>query len=156
MDDINMQKPEVPIIIIERDEQPQSKEIVEKVVAPSKKQKWLKRFLAFAVVGCMIVAAITGYYFWNYYYNIGVSVSVSPEQNIEKLKKPVKKETPEVVMSSDSIFGVAMDFYAIHGLKASIEFEEPDTADTSVFLYSRCADYTAYGRFLGSLVAEVV
>ena len=156
MDDINMQKPEVPIIIIERDEQPQSKEIVTKVVAPSKKQKWLKRFLAFAVVGCMIVAAITGYYFWNYYYNIGVSVSVSPEQNIENLKKPVKKETPEVVMTSDSILGVAMDFYAIHGLKASIEFEEPDTADTSVFLYSRCADYTADGRYLGSLVAEGV
>ena len=154
MDDINMQKPEVPIIIIERDEQPQSKEIVTKVVAPSKKQKWLKRFLAFAVVGCMIVAAITGYYFWNYYYNIGVSVSVSPEQNIEKLKKPVKKEIPQVVMTSDSILGVAMDFYAIHGLKASIEFEEPDTADTSVFLYSRCADHTADGRYLGSLVAQ--
>jgi hypothetical protein len=104
----------------------------------------------------MIVAAIAGYYFWNYYYNIGVSVSVSPEQNIENLKKPVKKETPEVVMTSDSILGVAMDFYAIHGLKASIEFEEPDTADTSVFLYSRCADYTADGRYLGSLVAEGV
>ena len=154
MDDINMQKPEVPIIIIERDEQPQSKEFVTKVVAPSKKQKWLKRFLAFAAVCCMIVAAIAGYYFWNYYYNIGVSVSVSPEQNIENLKKPVKKETPEVVMTSDSILGVAMDFYAIHGLKASIEFEEPDTADTSVFLYSRCADYTADGRYLGSLVAQ--
>ena len=154
MDDINMQKPEVPIIIIERDEQPQSKEIVTKVVAPSKKQKWLKRFLAFIAVGCMIVAAITGYYFWNYYYNIGVSVSVSPEQNIEKLQRPVKKEIPEVVMTSDSILGVAMDFYAIHGLKASIEFEEPDTADTSVFLYSRCADHTADGRYLGSLVAQ--
>ena len=154
MDDINMQKPEVPIIIIERDEQPQSKEIVTKVVAPSKKQKWLKRFLAFAVIGCMIVAAIAGYYFWNYYYNIGISVSVSPEQNIEKLKKPVKKETPQVVMTNDSILGVAMDFYAIHGLKASIEFEEPDTADTSVFLYSRCADHTADGRYLGSLVAQ--
>ena len=154
MDDINMQKPEVPIIIIERDEQPQSKEIVTKVVAPSKKQKWLKRFLAFAVVGCMIAAAIAGYYFWNYYYNIGVSVSVSPEQNIEKLKKPVKKEIPQVVMTSDSILGVAMDFYAIHGLKASIEFEEPDTADTSVFLYSRCADHTADERYLGSLVAQ--
>ena len=154
MDDINMQKPEVPIIIIERDEQPQSKEIVTKVVAPSKKKKWLKRFLAFAVVGCMIVAAIAGYYFWNYYYNIGVSVSVSPEQNIEKLKKPVKKETPQVVMTNDSILGVAMDFYAIHGLKASIEFEEPDTADTSVFLYSRCADHTADERYMGSLVAQ--
>ena len=156
MDDINMQKPEVPIIIIERDEQPQSKEIVTKVVAPSKKQKWLKRILAFAVVGCMIAAAIAGYYFWNYYYNIGVSVSVSPEQNIEKLKKPVKKEIPQVVMTSDSILGVAMDFYSIHGLKASIEFEEPDTADTSVFLYSRCADHTASGDYLGSLVAEGV
>ena len=156
MDDINMQKPEVPIIIIERDEQPQSKEIVTKAVAPSKKQKWLKRFLAFAVVGCMIVAAITGYYFWNYYYNIGVSVSVSPEQNIEKLQRPLKKETPQIMMTSDSILGVAMDFYAIHGLKASIEFEEPDTADTSVFLYSRCADHTADGRYLGSLVAEGV
>lgn len=154
MNDINMQKPEVPIIIIERDEQPQSKEIVTKVVAPSKKQKWLKQFLAFAVVGCMIVATIAGYYFWNYYYNIGVSVSVSPEQNIEKLKKLIKKETPQVVMTSDSILGVAMDFYAIHGLKASIEFEEPDTADTSVFLYSRCADHTADGRYLGSLVAD--
>jgi hypothetical protein len=154
MDDINMQKPEVPIIIIERDEQPQSKEIVTRVVAPSKKQKWLKRILAFAVVGCMIAAAIAGYYFWNYYYNIGVSVSVSPEQNIEKLKKPVKKEIPQVVMTSDSILGVAMDFYAIHGLKASIEFEEPDTADTSVFLYSRCADHTADERYLGSLVAQ--
>ena len=156
MDDINMQKPEVPIIIIERDEQPQSKEIVTKVVAPSKKQKWLKRFLAFAVVGCMITAAFAGYYFWNYYYNIGVSVSASPEQNIEKLQRPVKKEIPEVVMTSDSILGVAMDFYAIHGLKASIEFEEPDTADTSVFLYSRCADHTADGRYLGSLVAQGV
>ena len=154
MDDINMQKPEVPIIIIERDEQPQSKESVTKVVAPSKKQKWLKQFLAFAVVGCMIVATIAGYYFWNYYYNIGVSVSVSPEQNIEKLQRPLKKETSQIVMTSDSILGVAMDFYAIHGLKASIEFEEPDTADTSVFLYSRCADHTADGRYLGSLVAD--
>ena len=154
MDDINMQKPEVPIIIIERDEQPQSKEIVTKVVAPSKKQKWLKRFLAFAVVGCMITAAIAGYYFWNYYYNIGVSVSVSPEQNIENLQRPVKKETPEVVMSSDSILGVAMDFYAIHSLKASIEFEEPDTADASVYLYCRSADHKADNTYIGSLVVN--
>ena len=154
MDDINMQKPEVPIIIIERDEQPQSKEIVTKVVAPSKKQKWLKRFLAFAAVGCMIVAAIAGYYFWNYYYNIGVSVSVTPEQNIEKLQRPAKQEVPEVVMTSDSILGVAMDFYAIHGLKASIEFEEPDTADTSVYLYCRSVDHKADNTYIGSLVVN--
>ena len=94
MDDINMQKPEVPIIIIERDEQPQSKEIVTKVVSPSIKQKWLKRFFALAAIGCMMVAALAGYYLWNYYYNIGVSVSVTPEQNIEKLQRPVKQEAP--------------------------------------------------------------
>ena len=154
MDDINMQKPEVPIIIIERDEQPQSKEIVTKVVAPSRKQKWLKRFLALAAIGCMMVAALAGYYLWNYYYNIGVSVSVTPEQNIEKLQKPAKQETPEVVMTSDSILGVAMDFYAIHGLKASIEFEEPDTVDTSVYLYCRSADHKADNTYIGSLVVN--
>ena len=154
MDDINMQKPEVPIIIIERDEQPQAKESVTKVIALSKKQKWLKRFLALIVVGCLMIAVLAGYYFWNYYYNIGISVSVTPEQNIEKLQQPVKQETPEVVMTSDSILGVAMDFYAIHGLKASIEFHEPDTADTSVYLYCRSADHTASGKYLGTLVVD--
>jgi len=154
MDDINMQKPEVPIIIIERDEQPQSKEIVTKVVAPSKKQKWLKRLLALVAFGCVMVATLVGYYLWNYYYNIGVSVSVTPDQNIEKLQRPVKQEVPEVVMTTDSILGVAMDFYTIHGLKAYIEFEEPDTADTSVYLYCRSADHKADNTYIGSLVVN--
>ena len=154
MDDINMQKPEVPIIIIERDEQPQTKESVVKVVAPSWKRKWLKRLLTLVAVGCLMVAVLVGYYFWNYYFNIGVSVSVSPDQNIEKLQQPVKHEMPEVVLTSDNIFGVAMDFYAIHGLKANIEFEEPDTADTSVYLYCRSADHKADGTYIGSLVVD--
>ena len=154
MDDIKMQKPEVPIIIIERDEQPQTKESVTKVVAPSGKQKWLKRILVPIVAFCCMIALIGFYKLWDYYYNIGVTVSVTPEQNIEKLQKAVKHESPEIVMSSDSILGVAMDFYAIHGLKASIEFEEPDTADTSVFLYSRCADHKADSTYIGSLVVN--
>ena len=154
MDELNKQKPEVPIIIIERDEQPQPKEVVTKVVAPSKMQKWLKRSLAFLAIGCLMVAILVGYYFWNYYYNIGVSVSVTPEQNIEKLQKPVKQETPEVVMTSDSILGVAMDFYAINGLKASIQFEEPDTADTSVYLYCRSVDHKADSTYIGTLVVN--
>ena len=154
MDELNKQKPEVPIIIIERDEQPQPREVVTKAVAPSRKQKWLKRFLALVAIGCLMVAILAGYYFWNYYYNIGVSVSVTPEQNIEKLQKPAKQETPEVVMTSDSILGVAMDFYAIHGLKASIQFEEPDTADTSVYLYCRSVDHKADSTYIGTLVVN--
>ncbi len=154
MDDINKQKPEVPVIIIERDDQPQPEETVTKVAAPSRKLKWLKRLLALLAVACCMAAVLACYYFWNYYYNIGVSVSVTPEQNIEKLQMSVKQEAPEVVMTGDSIFGVAMDFYAIHGLKASIEFEEPDTADTSVYLYCRSADHKTDGAYLGSLVVK--
>jgi hypothetical protein len=127
---------------------------VTKVIAPSPKKKWLKRFLALTAVGCLMIAVLAGYYFWNYYYNIGISISVTPEQNIKKLQQPVKQEVPEVVMTSDSILGVAMDFYAIHGLKASIEFEEPDTADTSVYLYCRSADHKADKTYIGSLVAD--
>ncbi len=155
MGDINMQKPEVPIIIIERDEQPQSQEIVTNVVAPSRKRKWLKRILALAAIGCLMVAVLAGYYLWNYYCNIGVPVSVTPKQNIEKLQQfLVKKVAPKVVMTSDSILGVAMDFYAIHGLKASIEFEEPDTADTSVYLYCRSVDHKVDSTYIGSLVVN--
>lgn len=154
MDELNMQKPEVPIIIIERDEQPQPKEVVTTVVTPSTKRKWLRRILALVAIGCLMVAILAGYYHWNYYYNIGVSVSITPEQNIENLQRPEKQEVPEVVMTSDSILGVAMDFYAIHGLKASIEFEEPDTADTSVYLYCRSADHKADGSYIGSLVVN--
>ena len=57
-------------------------------------------------------------------------------------------------MTSDSILGVAMDFYAIHGLKASIEFEEPDTADTSVYLYCRSVDHKADSTYIGTLVVN--
>ncbi len=154
MGDINIQKPEVPVIIIERDEQPQPKEIVTEATAPSRKRKWLKRILAFAAIGCMMVAVLAGYYLWNYYCNIGVPVSVTPKQNIEKLQLPVKKAAPKVVMTSDSILGVAMDFYAIHGLKASIEFEEPDTTDASVYLYCRSVDHKADCTYIGTLVVN--
>ena len=47
-----------------------------------------------------------------------------------------------------------MDFYAIHGLKASIQFEEPDTADTSVYLYCRSVDHKADSTYIGTLVVN--
>ena len=63
---------------------------------------------------------------------------------------------PEVIMNSDSILGVALNFYEIKDLRAEISFEEPDSSDTDVFLYSRCADQTSYdpktNHYLGSLV----
>ena len=97
-----MQKPEVPVIIIERDEQSQSKETGNKVVAPSWKRKWLKRILALVAVGCMMVAVLAGYKYWNDHNNIGVDVSVSPEQNIEKLQQPAKREVDTMDTFLDS------------------------------------------------------
>ena len=104
----------------------------------------------------MLIFALTfaAYKAWNYYCHIGVPVSTTPAENIEKLKHPAKQEKSQVVMTSDSILGVALDVYAIHGLRASIEFQEPDTADTSVFLYCRSADHQADGNYLGSLVVK--
>ena len=168
MDDLSKQKPEIPVIIIERDDQPQTTSSVTRVVDPSSGRQHSSAFgkfftlhsslftklLTLIAVGCLMVAILAGYYFWNYYYNIGVPVSVTPEQNIAKLQQPAKQEAPEIVMTSDSILGVAMDFYAIHGLKASIEFEEPDTADTSVYLYCRSADHKADSTYIGSLVVN--
>ena len=63
MDELNKQKPEVPIIIMERDEQTQQREVVTEAVAQKKKKKWLKRFLALVAIGCLMVAILAGYYF---------------------------------------------------------------------------------------------
>jgi hypothetical protein len=61
-------------------------------------------------------------------------------------------------MTSDSILGVAINLYEIRGLKGEITFEEPDSTDTDVYLYSRCADHTtddpATNRNIGTLVVN--
>ena len=149
MSDLKEQHPEVPVIVIERDDEP-----VKATITPSAQRKWLRR-LVFAVCGLLLLVLLfAGYKWYNYNYRIGIPVSTSHEQNIEKLKAPTKAETAEVILTSDSLLGVALDFYAIHGLRASIEFQEPDTADASVYLYCRSADHTAEGRYHGSLVAD--
>ena len=145
-------EPEIPEFIIERDDD--ARPPVEPRLPEKTGKKWLRRVLKALALALMVTAALFAYKAWDYYYNIGVPVSTTPSENIEKLQRPAAKEVPEVVMTSDSILGVALDFYAIHGLQASIEFQEPDTTDASVFLYSRSADHQADGQYLGSLVVD--
>ena len=144
---------EEPVIIIERDE---DEGPVGAVGADTQnpRRTWLRWSLAVLSVVVLLAGAFVGYKQWSYYHRLGVGVSTTPEQNIQKLQQPLKAETPEVVLSSDTILDVALDLYAIHGLQASIEFVEPDTADASVFLYSRCADHRADETYIGTLVAE--
>ncbi len=146
-------EPEVPEFIIENDDVKLSFE-TDSSVKVGRWKKWFRGFLKAFVVSLLLLAALFAYKTWNYYNNIGVPVSTTPSDNIKKLQMEPVKETAEVVLSSDSILGVALDFYAIHGLCANIEFQEPDTADTSVFLYCRSADHQADGNYIGSLVVD--
>ena len=143
-------EPEIPVFIIENDDD--ARIPVETDTPEKGRKKWLSRILKVLAMILVVIAVFFAYKAWDYYFNIGVPVSTSPGENIKKLQMEPAKEPAEVVLSSDSILGVALDFYAIHGLRACIEFQEPDTADTSVFLYSRSADHQADGQYLGSLV----
>lgn len=149
-----IQETEIPEFIIERDndEQPQSTEARRPNL--SRRKRWMLRLLKAICILGLFLLALFAYRTWCYFYRIGVPVSTTSKENIEKLKNPAKNEASEVVMTSDSILGVALDFYAMHGVRAGIEFEEPDTADTSVFLYCRSADHNADGTYLGSLVVN--
>ncbi|MBQ9645585.1 MAG: hypothetical protein IJV24_04405 [Prevotella sp.] len=149
----NEQKPDVPVIIIERDDDEQQKGVIG-AKPLSRRARWLRRLLLLATILAVAVGVLAAYHLWRYYYRIGVPVSTTPSENIAKLKAPLVNETPEVVMTSDSILGVALDLYAIHGLQASLSLEEPDTADTSVYLYCRSADHKVDETYLGSLVVE--
>jgi hypothetical protein len=106
------------------------------------------------VVVVVLCGIFAGYRYWAHYYKLGVRISVTPEENIEKLKQTPEAETPFVELKSDSVLGVALDILAIHGLQGTIEFQEPDTADTSVYLYCRSSDFKADGRYIGTLVSK--
>lgn len=149
---------ETPVITIEEtpSDSPRGEIInVERVNNP-RRWMWFAGGLLLSTILC--IAAVVGWRYYRTYINIGVPVSVTSEQNIAKLQKPVMQQTPEVIMTSDSILGVALNFYELRGLKAEISFSEPDDTDTDVFLYSRCADHTSYdpktNHYLGSLVVN--
>ncbi len=146
---------EEPVITIETDDA-SNFETSGNTLMVKKRSRWktVLRY-AVAVIGLLVVWA-GGYgavRLYNYYYNIGVSISVSPKENIEKLagmKQP--SGTSEVVLRSDSILGVALNMYELRHVQVEMTLEEPDTTDQSVLLYTRTADYTVTGKYLGSLV----
>lgn len=147
---------ETPVITIETSPDLSQGEGLNATQRPLRHWLWFVGGLMLSAIFC--ISAIVGWKFYRTYINIGVPVSVTSEQNIAKLQNNVKKQIPEVVMTSDSILGVALNFYEIKGLKAEIAFTEPDTTDTDVFLYSRCCDQTSYdsktNHYLGSLVVN--
>ena len=154
--------PEAPIIFIEEDEtsentSSQNDEPIENtfIIVEPRRHKWLKRFLLALFMVGLVAAGLAAYHWWNRLHNDDLPISVTPEENIQKLMTPVEgKVKPEVVESSDTILGVPLNFYALKGLRGSIEFKEPDTLDRKVFLYCRSADYRPDSTYIGTLVAN--
>lgn len=142
---------ETPIIIIEDDGK------TTKSSEPMVHRRRWPWVLGSAVVTALICAFVfSGSWYYLRYFRLGVPVSVTSEQNIAKLQKPTEAVRPEVVLSSDSILGVALNFYELRGLKGEISFEEPSENDKDVYFYSMCSDFTSYdpatNQYIGSLV----
>lgn len=138
---------EVPVITIER-----SDDDAEANIKNPQHRRMLWFVLGIVVAGIVCLCTALGWYYYRTHINIGVPVSVTSEENIEKLSAPTSDIKPEVILTTDSILGVALNFYEIRGLKAEVTLQEPDTADTDVYLYSRCADHGKNNEYLGSLV----
>ncbi len=146
---------EEPVITIEYDDDGDDTGSYVKVKKRSRLKPWGIRLLWFVATIIVVLACYKVIRIYNYYYNIGVSISVQPKDNIKKLDQ-MKPEggTSEVVLKTDSVLGVAINIYELHNVKAEMTLVEPDTADRSVMMYVRTADYTATGKYLGSLVID--
>lgn len=151
---------EEPIITIEHDEDDYSLLKHDETLIPNKKHQsrlwlWGKRFLGLVAIAVVMLACYVGIRRYEYYHNIGVSISVSPKENITKLDNMKPQSGPsEVVLKSDSVLGVALNIYELHNVKAAMTLAEPDTANHNVLMYTRTSDYTATGKYLGSLVID--
>ena len=146
---------EVPIITIERYDVEDERQLPPAVKKRSALRTWSLRLLWFVSAAVLLVGLYAATRLYNYYYNLGVSISVSPTDNLRKLDHMRMENGPsEVLLKRDSVLGVALDIYEWHNVKAELTLAEPDTADHNVLLYTRTADYTATGEYIGSLVVD--
>ena len=146
---------EEPIITIERTDDMADTDSLAPQNKRSRLPKWGMGIIWFVATVIIVLGCYGAIRLYNYYYNIGVSISVSPKENIKKLDDmKAQNESSAVVLKTDSVLGVALDIYELHNVQAELSLQEPDTADQSVLLYTRTADYTPTGRYIGSLVID--
>ena len=116
---------------------------------------WAKGLAGVAAAIALVLGCYKGIRLYYYYHIPYISISVSPGENIKKLDGMKLQAGPsEIVLKTDSVLGVALNIYELHNVRADMTLEEPDTADHSVLMYTRTADYTATGKYLGSLVVN--
>lgn len=144
-----------PTIIIENSGEMKYSISSDSIKKRSRLQKWSLAIMWFVATVVLVFGCYKVIRLYNYYYNIGVSISISPKDNIKKLDgMKAQGESSAVVLKTDSVLGVELNIYELHNVKAELTLAEPDTTDHSLLLYTRTADYTATGKYIGSLVVD--
>ena len=144
-----------PTIIIESSSEMKHNTSSDSIKKRGRLPKWSLAIMWFVATMVLVFGSYGAIRLYNYYYNIGVSISVSPKENIKKLDSmQAQNGSSSVVLKTDSVLGVALNIYELHNVKVELTLVEPDTADHSVLMYTRTADYTAMGKYIGSLVVD--
>lgn len=114
-----------------------------------------RRWLVASIVALFVL--VMGILLWVNRYDFikpEIDASVSDAQNIELLSKPYRPSASGTTVTSDSVLGVAFDMYSLNGLKASLEREIPDTADNTLVLFMRSAEYYPDNSMIGTVVID--
>ncbi len=147
---------EIPVITIEESPDfPGSMGISNHKIITRETDRVMRRIRNFTIF--LLCVGLIGIIFWAYRFYVlipEVESSVSDNDNINILKTIPKSHAKGTTVISDSVLGVAFDMYSLAGLKASLEREMPDTADKSLILFMRSADYHPDGSMLGNLVFD--
>ena len=131
---------EVPLISIERDD------ILNSGEKPIRRYRWLYAVIAVAVIFAVAVVSL---------FMIGRKERTYVEDCYMALSYEQFSPSAEgTVCNTDTILGVTMDMYPLRGLSASLERELPDTADRSLVLFMRSADYHPDGRAIGPVIVN--
>ncbi len=142
---------EVSVVRSESDKSSTEKETIDR-----HGKRWRLVALVVGIIAVCLLLVI-GWIGYRRYDNIGIPISRQPDENIAILERTMNSQSdakPGVTMTSDSIFGVAMDMYKLEGLRGTLQMTEPDITDTSVYMYVRSADYHADGTYIGAIVVD--
>lgn len=147
-------KAEVPVITIERDNDAVPESATHKSSPAKRRSYW--RIAGMAVIIILLLLLLAGGLFIYRYPSLRseMPVSVTDAENIAKLETPFTPDVTGVEAVSDSVLGVAFDMYPLAGLAASLESALPDTADTSLVLFCRSADYRSDNTVIGSMAID--
>lgn len=118
-----------------------------------KNHRWPWIIVAVLATILIVVGGVIGYLYWKRSH-YEPPMSVTPLENIEKLKESPDKTAPEVRFSSDSALEVKLDIYELRGLQACIEDKEPAANNRRAYFYVQATELTAEGKPIGTTVIK--